>query len=53
MRVLEVEDCRSLVVRALVATASGPGFKRLIYFHEPEAGEKKSLRVKYIALSLL
>ncbi len=26
-RVLEVEDCRSSVVRALVAKASGPGFQ--------------------------
>ncbi len=26
MRVLEVEGCRSSVVRALVAEASGPGF---------------------------
>ncbi len=27
MRVLEVEGCRSSVVRALVAKVSGPGFK--------------------------
>ncbi len=27
MKVLEVEGCRSSVVRALVAKASGPGFK--------------------------
>ena len=27
MRVLEVEGCRSSVVRALVAKASGPGFE--------------------------
>ena len=27
MKVLEVEGCRSSVVRALVAKASGPGFE--------------------------
>ncbi len=37
MRVLEVEGCRSSVVRALVAKARGPGFESLAttkgFFH--------------------
>ncbi len=31
--VLEVEGCRSSVVRALVAKVSGPGFESPAFFH--------------------
>ncbi len=51
MKVLEVEGCRSSVVRALVAKASGPGFESpatikifsFAFFSRPPLGEKVSI----------
>ncbi len=51
VKVLEVKGCRSSVVRALVAKASGPGFESpatikifsFAFFSRPPLGEKVSI----------
>ncbi len=58
MRVLEVEGCRSSVVRALVAKASGPGFESTattkifshfsFAFFQTPLGEKVSIYYRFV-----
>ncbi len=62
MKVLEVEGCRSSVVRALVAKASGPGFESpvttkifftffLCFFPDPFQSNYKHILLQGVNLS--